>query len=109
MQKAMRRKAELNLNYTSIIIPSKSKSFLSFSTPMISSKLSSVGVKIGSNEREISIFSNALRQIEVDHLTIIPKVLAFSHTTYVDDEEVRRVKGLRNIQKFLHLLLFPDE
>jgi hypothetical protein len=25
--------------------------------------------------------------MEVDHLTVIPKVLAFSCTTYVDDEE----------------------
>jgi hypothetical protein len=53
MQKAIRRKAELNLDYKCIITPSKSKSFLSFSTPMITSKLSSVGVKIGSNEKEI--------------------------------------------------------
>jgi hypothetical protein len=66
MQRAMRRKAEINLNYSGIISPSKSKSFLSFSTPMISSKLASVGVNIGSNDKEISFSSNALRWMEVD-------------------------------------------
>jgi hypothetical protein len=54
---------------------------------MISSKLSSVGVKIGSNEKEIVVSSNVLRRMEVDRLTVIAKVSIFSHTTYVDDEE----------------------
>jgi hypothetical protein len=40
---------------------------------MISSKLASVGVNIGSNDKEISFYSNALRWMEVDHLTVIPK------------------------------------
>jgi hypothetical protein len=53
MLRAMHRKAELNLDYSGIISPSKSKSFLSFSTPMISSKLASVGVNIGSTKRDI--------------------------------------------------------
>jgi hypothetical protein len=83
----MRRKAEINLDYSGIISPSKSKSFLSFSTPMISSKLASVGVNIGSNDKEISFSSNALRRMEVDRLTVIPKDSAFSCTTYDDDEE----------------------
>jgi uncharacterized membrane protein YgcG len=52
LQRAMRRKAELNLDYSGIISPSKSKSFLSFSTPMISSKLASVGINIDSNDKE---------------------------------------------------------
>jgi hypothetical protein len=82
MQQAMRRKAELNLEYSGIISPSKSKSFLSFSTPMISSKLASVGVNIGSNDREFSFSSNALRRMEVDRLTVIPKDSALSCTTY---------------------------
>jgi hypothetical protein len=87
MQQAMRRKAEINLDYLGIISPSKSKSFLSFSTPMISSKLASVGVNIGRNDKEISFSSNALRRMEVDHLTVIPKDSAFSCTTYDDNEK----------------------
>jgi hypothetical protein len=87
MQRAMHRKVELNLDYSDIISPSKSKFFLSFSMPMISSKLNSVGVNIGSNDREISFSSNALRRMEVDRLTVIPKDSAFSCTTYDDDEE----------------------
>jgi hypothetical protein len=54
---------------------------------MISSKLASVGVNIGRNDKEISFSSNALRQMEVDRLTVIPKDSAFSCTTYDDDEE----------------------
>jgi hypothetical protein len=87
MQRAMRRKAEINLDYSGIISPSKSKSFLSFSTPMISSKLANVGVNIGRNDKEILFSSNALRRMEVDHLMVIPKDSAFSCTTYDDDEE----------------------
>jgi hypothetical protein len=34
MLRAMRRKAELNLDYSGIVSPSKAKSFLSFSTPV---------------------------------------------------------------------------
>jgi hypothetical protein len=64
-----------------------SKYFLSFSTPIISTKLSSVGVKIGSNEKEIVVSSNVLRRMEVDRLTVIAKVSSFSHTTYVDNKE----------------------
>jgi hypothetical protein len=87
VMRAMRRKAELNLDYSGIISPSKSKSFLSFSTHMISSKLASVGVNICSTERDILFSSNALRRMEVDHLTVIPKDLAFSCTSFDDDEE----------------------
>jgi hypothetical protein len=86
MQRAMRRKAKINLNYSGIISPSKSKSFLSFSTPMISSKLASVGVNIGRNDKEILFSSNALRWMEVDRLMVILKDSAFYCTTYDDDE-----------------------
>jgi hypothetical protein len=83
----MRRKAELNLDYSGIISPSKSKSFLSFSTPMISSKLASVGVNLGCNDKEILFSSNALRRMEVDRLTVIPKDSASFYTSFDDDEE----------------------
>jgi hypothetical protein len=86
MRRVMHRKAELNLDYSGIVTPSKAKSFLSFSTPDISYKLNSVGVRIGSSEK-IVVSSNVLRLMEVNRLTVTPKILAFSNTTYVDDEE----------------------
>jgi hypothetical protein len=87
MHRAMRRKTELNLDYFGIVTPSKAKYFLSFSTPDISSKLNRVGVRIGSSKKEIVVSSNVLRRMEVDRLTVTPKVSTFSNTTYVDNEE----------------------
>jgi hypothetical protein len=61
--------------------------FLSFSAPTISSKINSLGIKIGSNEKDISISSNVLRHMEFECLTIISKVSTLSHTTYLDEAE----------------------
>jgi hypothetical protein len=44
-------------------------------------------ILVRSNEKEIYVSSNVLRHMEVDRLTVIPKVSALSHTTYVDNEE----------------------
>jgi hypothetical protein len=85
--RAMRRKAEINLDYSCMITPSKAKSFLSFSMLDISTKLSNVGIKLGINEKDILVSSNVLRRMEVDRLTVTPKVSTLSHTTYVDEEE----------------------
>jgi hypothetical protein len=85
--RAMRRKAEINLDYSGMITPSKAKSFLSFSMLDISTKLSNVGIKLGINEKDILVSSNVLRRMEVDRLTVTPKVSTLSHTTYVDEEE----------------------
>jgi hypothetical protein len=87
MHRAMRRKAQINLDYSGTISPSKAKSYLSFSTPVIESKLCSVGIKLGSSEKDISISSSVLRRMEVDRLTVTPKVSTFPNTTYIDDEE----------------------
>jgi hypothetical protein len=84
---AMCMKAELNLDYSGMVTPSKAKSFLSFSTLDINSKLGNVGVKIGSCGNDIIVSSNILRRMEVDRLMLTPKVSAFSSTTYFDDEE----------------------
>jgi hypothetical protein len=88
MLRAMRSKVQINLDYSGMISPSKADSYLSFSTPDINSKLCSVGVKLGCTKKETIVSSNVLRRMEVDHLTVTPKVLAFSNTTYVDDVEV---------------------
>jgi hypothetical protein len=52
MTKAMRRKAELNLDPAGMT--SSSKYFLSLSDKVISSKLASVGVSLGSNKNAIT-------------------------------------------------------
>ena len=68
LAKAVRRKAALNdLCGTSFL----SKSFLQFSTPLVTSSLRSVGVKLGSNEKEISVSANALRHLEFDRLRVL--------------------------------------
>jgi hypothetical protein len=85
--RAMRRKAEINLDYSCMITPSKAKSFLYFSMLDISTKLSNVGIKLGINEKDILVSSNVLRRMEVDRLTVTPKVSTLSRTTYVDEEE----------------------
>jgi hypothetical protein len=44
-------------------------------------------VRLDSNEKEISVSSYVLRQIDFDRLTVIPKVSALTHTSYIDDVE----------------------
>jgi hypothetical protein len=53
MQRAMRRKAEKNLDTAGMKQPSKS--FTSFSDSRISSNLSSLGVSLGTTSDEISV------------------------------------------------------
>jgi hypothetical protein len=86
MIKAMRRKAERNLDSPGIL--SSSKSFLSFSTPVISSKLANVGISLGSSRQEVSFSSNVLRHMEVDRLTVTPKVAGFPDASLDEEEEL---------------------
>jgi hypothetical protein len=51
MQKAMQRKAAMNLEFSGM--RSKSSSFVSLSTPVISSKLNVVGIRLGKNANEV--------------------------------------------------------
>ena len=85
MLKAMWRKAERNLNSPGI--KSNSKSFLSFSTPVISSKLVNVGISLGSSVQDVSFSSNVLRHMEVDRLTVTSKVSAFPNASLTGEEE----------------------
>jgi hypothetical protein len=55
MQKAMRRKA-MNLDFSGM--SSKSPSFISLSTPVISSKLNVVGIRLGKNASEVCLSAN---------------------------------------------------
>jgi hypothetical protein len=56
LKKAMRRKSEKNLDYGGM--KSQSSSFISLSTPVISSKLNVVGIQLGKNDAEVSVSAN---------------------------------------------------
>jgi hypothetical protein len=72
MQKAMRRKAAVNLDFNGM--SSKSSSFISLSTHVISSKLNVVGIRLGKNASEVCLSANVLRHMEYDRLTVSPKL-----------------------------------
>jgi hypothetical protein len=85
MQRAMRRKADMNLDTAGIKQPPKS--FVSFSDTRISSNLSSLGVSLGSRSDEISVSANVLRQTELDRLTVVPNVSTGPETAIIDDDD----------------------
>jgi hypothetical protein len=85
MKKAMRRKADMNLDYSGMT--SKSSSFISLSTPVISSKLNTVGINLGKNVNEVLISANVLRHMEYDRLTVDPKLRDVVDITELDEEE----------------------
>jgi hypothetical protein len=84
MQKAMRRKAEKNLDVSG---NSKSASFIKFSDSHISSNLNKVGVSLGSHSNDIAVSANVLRHLEYERLTVIPKVSTGAETTLLEEEE----------------------
>jgi hypothetical protein len=84
MQKAMRRKAEKNLDTSG---NKKATSFTAFSDSRISSNLSSVGISLGRNRNDISVSANVLRHLEHDRLTVSPKVSTGPESTSLEDEE----------------------
>ena len=86
MMKAMKRKAELNMDKSGMITPPKS--FLNISGSSIMANLSSVGFYLGSSVENFSMLTNALRRLEYDRLTVTPKVLCKSDTTNLDEEEL---------------------
>jgi hypothetical protein len=53
---------------------SRSSSFLSLSTPVLSSKLNVVGIKLGKNVSKVNLSANVLRHMEYDRLTVDPKL-----------------------------------
>jgi hypothetical protein len=85
MSKAMRRKAEQNLD--TIGTSSSSKSFTCFSPSRIAVNLSSLGVSLGKNSRDIMVSTSVLKHMEYDRLTVVPKVSNVLDTSPLDDEE----------------------
>jgi hypothetical protein len=87
MQKAMRRKVAQNLDFVGMNSYHKLISFLSVSSPVISAKLNSLGVRLDSNEKEIFVSTRVLKHMELDRLMVIPKVLIVLGSTHLDEEE----------------------
>jgi hypothetical protein len=85
MTKAMRRKAAMNLDCSGMT--SKPSSFISLSTPVLSSKLNVVGIKLGKNLNEVNLSANVLRHMEYDRLTVDPKLRDIVDDTELDEEE----------------------
>jgi hypothetical protein len=74
----------MNLDYSGMT--SKSSSFISLSTPVISSKLNTVGINLGKNVNEVLISANVLRHMEYDRLTVDPKLRDVVDITELDEE-----------------------
>nr|XP_051230168.1 uncharacterized protein LOC127348110 [Lolium perenne] len=85
MQRAMRCKAEMNLDTAGMKQPSKS--FISFPDSRISSNLSSLGASLGNTSDEISVSANVLRQMELDRLTVVSNVSTGPETSIIADDE----------------------
>jgi hypothetical protein len=85
MAKAMRHKAASNLD------PSGTspcdKSFLSFSTPQISSKLNNLGVSLGTSLDLVSVSTKALKHMEFDRLKCTPVLKSKSDTSHKSDDD----------------------
>jgi hypothetical protein len=85
MAKAMRRKAEANLDFSGTV--NSSKSFLSFPTPLMASKLHNVGLSLGTSISSISVSANALRRMEFDRLKFTPTLSGKSDTCFSDEDD----------------------
>ena len=86
MAKAMRHKALQNAQLTPGT-SSKSKSFSSFSTPQLTSRLYNVGVSMGRNEKEVLVSANALRHMEIDRVKVFPSTKSRPAAPPLDDDE----------------------
>ena len=84
--KAMRRKAEHNLDTSGMV--KNPKYFLTFSDCSISAKLNSVGVSLGNTGDKVTFSTNALRHLEYDRFTVTLKRSAKSLTSHEDEEEL---------------------
>ena len=86
LAKAMRRKASMLGDGAGTV--NSSKSFLAFSNSSISAKLSNVGVSLGNCDKKIAVSTKALRHLEFDRLTVVPKDSCKSDQSQSDDEEM---------------------
>jgi hypothetical protein len=64
---------------------SSSSSFISFST--LSSKIHSVGIRLGRNKNEINVLANVLRNMKYGRFKVSPKLHNIVNNTKPDEEE----------------------
>jgi hypothetical protein len=81
MKKAMRRKAEKNLDNAGTTY------FTGYSDSRINSNLNSVGVSLGNNALDVSVSTKVLRHLEYDRVKAIPKSSTVSEPFLLDEEE----------------------
>jgi hypothetical protein len=102
MAKAMRRKAASNLD------PSGTspcdKSFLSFSTPQISSKLNNLGVSLGTSLDLVSVSTKALKHMEFDRLKCTPVSKSKSDTSHINDDDDDEAYAISDGQLLSHIV-----
>jgi hypothetical protein len=84
MAKAMRRKAETNLDFSGTV--KSSKSFLTFPTSLMDFKLHNVGLSLGTSVSSISVSTNTLKRMDFYKLKFTPTVLSKSYTYLSDDD-----------------------
>jgi hypothetical protein len=101
MAKAMGRKAASNLDFSGI--NKCTKSFLTFPTPLIASKLNNLGVSLGSSINSISVSANALRGVEFDRIILTPTILSKSDTSLSEDDD-EEVYAVSDGQLLTHLV-----
>ena len=87
MTKAMRRKAEAFSTPADGKLHT-SKSFLSYSTPALSAKLSAVGVSLGRNDKEVVLSASILKHVEYDRRRVSPSVSNKPVASPIDDDDV---------------------
>jgi hypothetical protein len=85
LKKTMRRKASINLD--TVGTSPLSKFYLCFSTPFISAKLNSVGIKLGRNANEMNVSTNVLKHMEYDQIKVVPKLQNVVDNTDLDEKE----------------------
>jgi hypothetical protein len=100
MVKAMRCKAEANLDPPGII--SSTKSILSLATPVILAKLNNIGVSLDNSFDAILVSTKVLKHMKFDRLRCSPTVLRRSSPSLIDDD--KEVYAISDGQLLTHLV-----
>jgi hypothetical protein len=97
----MSRKAEVNLDYAGI--NKSSKSFLTFTTPLIAANLNNVGLSFDKSVSAISVFANALSRMEFDRIKLTPTISSKFDTSFSDEDD-EEVYAISDGQLLSHLV-----
>jgi hypothetical protein len=85
LRRAMRLQASRNLDFSQGKI--SNKSYLAFPNERISSNLSSIGLGLGKNDKDILVSVKALKRIEYDRVVVTPKDILHLTDSELDDDE----------------------